>query len=159
MRVEYWIIIGLWIIGITGFILLILRKDLRKGILSFMMFQAIIWFFNMFLFKYGFISAPIRELPKAHDFPLTLDYLFHPLLFSIFYIHKSGKIIPFLAWVSAATLLDVVLERYTDILEFGKMNGFGLFLYFLFLYCLSHFCCNWFYKDKTMFQADRWETQ
>lgn len=129
MRLEYWLLIGLWIIGITGFILFIQRKDLRKGILSLMMFQAIIWFFNMYLFKYGFISAPIRELPKAHDFPLTLDYFFHPFLFSVFYLHKSGKVLFLLIWASVATLLDVVLERYTDILKFGKINGLGLFIY------------------------------
>ncbi|MFS0864864.1 CBO0543 family protein [Fredinandcohnia sp. 179-A 10B2 NHS] len=149
----------MWILGIIGFILLILRKEPRKGILSLMMFQSIIWLFNMFVFKYGLISAPVRELPKAHDFPLTLDYFFHPLLFSIFYIYKRGIVIPFLVWVSAATTLDIVLEQYTDLLEFGKMTWFGLYMYFAFIYFVSLLFCNWFYKDKKLFQADRWETQ
>lgn len=158
MRLEYWILIGLWVIGITAFILF-LRHNPRKGILAFMMFQSIIWLFNMFLFKYDFISAPIRELPKAHDFPITLDYFFHPMLFTLFYNHKKGKISYLLIWASAATLLDVVLERYTGIIEFKKMTWYGLFFYFLFLYSMSQSFCNWFYKDKSLFQADRLETQ
>lgn len=140
MRVDHWLLIALWVVGIVGFIQFIVRTDLRKGLLSFMMFQAIIWFCNMFLFQYGFIRAPIRELPTAHDFPLTIDYFFQPFLFALFYLYRGrmrSKLTFFFIWISGVTLFDVIIERYTELLEFEKMTWYGLWVYMGLLYFIS----------------------
>ncbi|WP_453995843.1 CBO0543 family protein [Bacillus nitroreducens] len=160
MQKEFVILLILWMIGIIGFFALIVRKDVRRGILAFLLFQAVIWFFDMFVFKYGLLYAPVREFPEAHEFPLTIVYFFHPLLFSIFYVYKrlNFNFIYFSIWISSITLFDVVIEHYTDLLEFRSMTWYGLWVYFGFLYYASNICCDWFYKDKSVFQVEKWGT-
>lgn len=156
---EYVILAAMWLFGIVGFILFIPQKDRRKGLLAAMMFQAIIWICDMPSFKYGLLSAPVRLFPKASDLTLTINYFFYPVLFSIYYVHKRAKcslwsrITYFFVWVSIITLYDNVLERYTDLLEYGRLTWFGMWLYIGFLFYVSQVCCNWFYKEKPCFKA------
>jgi hypothetical protein len=164
MRMEYLILLLMWLFGFIGFILFVPKKDWRKGFLAFMMFQAIIWLCDMPAFTYDLLRAPVRELPKATDLPLTIDYFFYPVLFSIFYVHRrvngslGSRITYFFVWVSASSLLDIVIERYTDLLEYEFLKWYGMWMYIGFLFYISQICCNWFFKDKAMFQTERWGT-
>ena len=163
MILEHWILVAMWLLGFLGFIMFIPRKDRRKGLLAFLMFQAIIWLCDMPAFKYDLLRAPVRELPKATDLPLTIDYFFYPVLFSIFYVNKRvgslwSRFTYFLVWISASALFDIVIERYTDLLEYEILKWYGMWIYIGFLFYVSQVCCNWFYKDKALFQTERWET-
>jgi hypothetical protein len=164
MRMEHLILLLMWLFGFIGFILFVPKKDWRKGFLAFLMFQAIIWLCDMPAFKYDLLRAPVRELPKATDLPLTIDYFFYPVLFSIFYVHRrvngslGSRITYFFVWVSASSLLDIVIERYTDLLEYEFLKWYGMWMYIGFLFYISQICCNWFFKDKAMFQTERWGT-
>jgi hypothetical protein len=163
MLMERLILVAMWLFGFVGWILLIPRKDRRKGFLAFLMFQAIIWLCDMPAFKYDLLRAPVRELPKATDLPLTIDYFFYPVLFSIFYVNKRvgslwSRFTYFLVWISASALFDIVIERYTDLLEYEILKWYGMWIYIGFLFYVSQVCCNWFYKDKALFQTERWET-
>ena len=163
MSIDYWIQTAMWLFGIVGFILFIPRKDRRKGFLALLMFQAIIWLCDMPAFQFGLISAPVRIFPKATDLTVTINYLFYPVLFSIYYVKKRvkgsnwSKLIYFLVWISGITLFDAILEKYTDLIHYGIINWFGMGIYLAFLFYVSEVCCNWFYKDKALFQAERWE--
>lgn len=163
MLIEHLILVAMWLFGIIAWILFIPRKDRRKGFLAFLMFQAIIWFCDMPSFKYDLLRAPVRGLPKATDLPLTIDYLFYPVLFAIFYVHKrvkaslASKMTYFFVWVSVITLFDNVLERYTDLLEYKMLTWYGMWIYIVFLFYVSQVCCNWFFKDKSLFQAEWWK--
>ncbi|RTR30033.1 hypothetical protein EKG37_14130 [Robertmurraya yapensis] len=165
MLMEHWIMIAMWLFGFAGFILFIPRKDQRKGILAFLVLQAIIWLCDMITFAFGWQSAPVRLLPKATDMPLTLDYFFYPVLFAIYYVNKKSKgslwprFIYFFVWISVLSLFDIVIEKYTDLLEYELLKRNLMWIYFGFLFYVSHFCCNWFFKDKTLFQTERrWGT-
>ncbi len=165
MLMEYLILVAMWLFGFVGFILFIPHKERRKGFLAFFMFQAIIWLCDMPSFQFGLLSAPVRLLPKATDIPLTINYFFYPVLFSIFYVNKRVKgslwfrITYFFVWVSVITLFDVVIERYTDLLEYGLLSWWGMWIYIWFLFYVSQFCCNWFFKDKALFQEEIWSTK
>ncbi|KKI91321.1 hypothetical protein WQ54_15365 [Bacillus sp. SA1-12] len=165
MLMEHWILVAMWVFGFVGFLLLIPRKDRRKGWLAFLMFQAFIWLCDMPSFQYGLLSAPVREFPKATDLAITINYFFYPVMFSIFYVHKKGngsiwsRFAYFFVWISIMTLFDVVLERYTDLLEYGFITWYGMLIYIGFLFYVSQVCCNWFFKDKSLFQAEEWETK
>jgi hypothetical protein len=156
---EYVILVAMWWFGIVGFILFIPQKDRRKGLLAFLLFQAIIWICDMPSFTYGLLSAPVRLLPKATDLSVTINYFFYPVLFSIYYVHNRAKrsrwsrFTYFFVWVSIITLYDVVLERYTDLLEYGRMTWFGMWLYIGFLFYVSQVGCNWFYKVKPCYNS------
>lgn len=164
MLMEHWILLAMWLFGLIGFFLFIPRKDLRKGSLAFLMFQAIIWLCDMPSFQFGLLSAPVRLFPKATDLTITINYLFYPVLFSIFYVNRRqmvtlwSKLIYFFIWTSVITLFDIILERYTDLLEYGLLTWYGMWIYINFLFYVSQVCCNWFYKDKALFKVERMET-
>ncbi|WP_280525622.1 CBO0543 family protein [Neobacillus mesonae] len=118
------------------------------------------WLCDMPAFKYGLFSAPVRELPKATDLPLTIDYFFYPVWFAIFYVHKRiqanlwSRMTYFFVWVSVITIFDIVLERYTDLIEYETVAWYGIWIYFMILFFVSQVCCDWFFKDQTLFQAE-----
>lgn len=159
MQIERLILVAMWLFGFIGFILFIPRKDWRKGFLAFLVFQAIIWLCDMPSFKFDLLRAPVREFPKATDLPLTIDYFFYPVLFSIFYVHRrrKGRWTYFFVWTTLLSILDIVIERYTDLLEYEFLKWYGMWVYIVFLFYVSQICCNWFFKDKALFQAERWE--
>ncbi|WP_010096259.1 CBO0543 family protein [Ornithinibacillus scapharcae] len=154
MLTDYVILAAMWLFGIAGFFLLIPRNNRRKGILSFMVFQGIIWLCDMPSFKYDLLSAPVRVLPKATDLTITINYLFYPVLFSIYYVNRRVnssipyRIIYYLFWVSSITLFDVILERYTNLLEYGRITWSGMWIYIGFIFFVSVLICNWFYKEE-----------
>lgn len=161
MLMERLILVAMWLFGFVGLILFIPRKDLRKGFLALMVFQSIIWLCDMFSFKYDLLNAPVRLFPKATDLTITINYFFYPVLFSIFYVHKRvegslwTRFIYFFVWISIITLFDFVIEKYTDLLEYGSLTWYGMWVYIGLLFYLSQVCCNWFYKDKSLFKAER----
>ncbi|WP_462412805.1 CBO0543 family protein [Neobacillus sp. Marseille-QA0830] len=154
MVMEHWILAAMWLFGLLGFILFIPRKDRRKGILALLMFQAIIWTCDMPAFTYGLLSAPVRLFPKASNLTITINYFFYPVLFSIYYVHKKAagslwyRFVYFLVWVTIITLYDIALERYTDLIEYGRLTWYGMWIYIALLFYVSQVCCNWFYKKK-----------
>nr|WP_289982950.1 CBO0543 family protein [Paenibacillus sp. BSR1-1] len=144
----------MWLFGFIGFILFIPHKDRRKGILAAIMFQAFIWLCDMPSFKFGLLSAPVRLFPKATDLTVTINYFFYPVLFAIFYVHWNAKnnrwfrLTYFCIWISVITIYDNILEIYTDLIKYGSLNWFGMWIYIGILFYISLICCNWFYKEK-----------
>jgi hypothetical protein len=159
MLMEHMILAAMWLFGFIGFILFIPNKYRRKGLLAAIMFQAFIWLCDMPSFTYGLLSAPVRILPKATDLTVTINYFFYPILFAIFFVHRKVKkslwfrLSYFFLWISIVTIYDTVLERYTDLIEYGSLNWFGMWIYIGFLFYISLFCCNWFYKEKTLMKS------
>jgi hypothetical protein len=84
MRIEHIILLAMWVFGVVAFFLFIPHKDRRKGFLAYLIFQAIIWLCDIPAFKYDLLSAPVREMPKATDLPLTIDYFFIRYFFQFF---------------------------------------------------------------------------
>jgi hypothetical protein len=148
----------MWLVGFIGFILFVPHGKRREGYLAFLMFQAFIWACDIPSFTYGLLSAPFREFPKATNLCITINYFFYPVLFSIYYVHRRvksnrwSKIISFFIWTSTVTLFDIVIEKYTDLLEYGTITWYGMWMYIVFLYYVSEVCCDWFYKGKPSFK-------
>jgi len=165
LQMEQLLLIVMWLSGFTGMILFIPNNERRKGILAFMVFQSFIWLCDMPAFSFHLLSAPVREFPKATDLALTINYFFYPVLFSIYYVNKRkkngllSKITYFLVWVSTLTMYDVILERYTDLLEYGYIRWYGMWIYIGFLFFVSQACCNWFFKEKIQIQSERWKNK
>lgn len=162
MQMEHLILIAMWLLGIVGFIVFIPRKDVRMGLLSLLIYQSVIFNCDMFAFKYDLLSAPIRIFPKATHLAITINYIFYPVLFSIFYVHKrvnsslGSRLTYFFIWISIITVFDNVIEIYTDLLEYGILTWYGMWIYIAFLFYISQVLCNWFFQGKSLFQPARW---
>ncbi|MCC3356120.1 CBO0543 family protein [Bacillus sp. REN16] len=158
MLLEHFILIAMWLFGFAGLFLFIPRKNRREGILALLMFQSIIWLCDMPTFKYELLSAPVRVFPKTTDLTVTINYIFYPTLFAIYYVHqrKNGNTwfmwTTFTAWVLVITLFDILIERYTELLTYGRMTWYWMLLYIAFLFFVSHAFCNWFYHHQSMTQ-------
>lgn len=165
MVLERTILTTMWLLGMIGFLFIIPRKKRREGFLAFLMFQALIWLCDMFVFYFGLMSAPIREFPKATDLSITINYFFYPVLFSLFYVYKKGRdhrwkqLTKLLIWITAITILDVLIERYTRLLEYKTITWFGIGIYIGFLFYISDVLCNWFFKNSELLHGERSSTQ
>jgi hypothetical protein len=163
MMIEHLIMLAMWLSGIVGMILFIPKNQRRKGIFAFLLFQAVIWLSDMPAFSYNLLSAPVRVFPKATDLPLTINYFFYPALFAIYYVNRRKKVslwskfIYLFVWIAVITLYDIILEKYTDLLEYGLLTWYGMWIYIGLLFIVSHVCCNWYYKNISSYQANRGE--
>lgn len=161
MWVERSVLVLMWLSGAAASVAFIPPHKRREGALAFLVFQAIIWLCDLFVFRYGLFSAPVREFPKATDLSITIDYFFYPVMFAVFYVRRKEKAgyvrraARLVLWISCLTLYDILIERYTDLLVYGKATWYLMWLYLLLLYCVSHLFCDWFFKDRALFRADR----
>lgn len=157
MQKEHFVLLAMWLIGFCILFLFIPRQNRREGILASIMFQAIIWLCDIPSFYFEVFSAPVREFPKASALPITIDYFFYPILFSFYYVHQRNSARfswkTFFAWVFIVTVIDILIERYTELLQYEIITWYLVPVYIGLLFFVSQICCNWFYHYKGMSQA------
>ncbi|WP_127533927.1 CBO0543 family protein [Paenibacillus kobensis] len=161
MWVERLVLVLMWLSGALVLVVFIPSNKRREGALALLVLQAIIWLCDLFAFRYGLLSAPVREFPKATDLSITINYFFYPALFAVFYSRRKEKAglarraTMLVLWITCLTIFDGLIEQYTGLLEYGKITTYGMWLYLWLLYYTSLSFCDWFFKKRTLFRADR----
>lgn len=158
MDKEYLILIMMWILGLLS-LYLIPKKKFPIAIFALLSCQALTWLNCLIHVKYQLIAFPVREFPKATDVLLTTDFLIYPLICALCYIlEPKGKwfirFSSFVFWISILTIIDFLLEKYTDLIEYVHYNAIWTWINFFLIFMIMRFCTRWFFKDIRLFQAD-----
>jgi hypothetical protein len=156
MNVEATILSLMWIIGISSIVLLIPKDRFRKSLFALLTFQAFIWISALLHVKFGLISFPIREFPKAVDVLFSAEYFFFPFIYAMYFIFEPvvgflGRFCYLIFWISGLTLIHVLIERYSDLLNYENYTWYWAWLNFFVVFLLSNLVCKWFFKDKSLF--------
>jgi hypothetical protein len=164
MSVEFVILIAMWAIGIISFLIFTPSRHHRKLIFGYLVCKTLIWLSTLFHVKFNLLIFPIREFPKATDLLLTTEYFFYPLMcgFYIIYEPKLNYFIRFLylsSWISILVIVDVMIEKYTNLIEYIHYDWYWTWLNFFCLFALSNKIYRWFFREKTLFRDDKRVTQ
>jgi hypothetical protein len=99
------------------------RENLKEWLLVFFVKGYITNFIGHFAVKGKQVSYPIRFLPKFFKINIVFDYLLFPIL-CVFYNRTSFFSTPIttifqaLLYSMPMTILEVILEKYTDLIKY-----------------------------------------
>ncbi|MDQ0877178.1 hypothetical protein QFZ77_005837 [Paenibacillus sp. V4I3] len=152
MILERKIIILVWILGLAMVILFVQRSNARRFILAYFTSQAIVWFSVILLIKLRIISFPVREFPRATDIGFTMTYVLYPILCGIYIIleprrSRAINTLYLLLWCAALALLNDMLAKYTQLLDYKFLDWFMGSMFFIFLLVLTNMIVRWFYRN------------
>jgi hypothetical protein len=120
---EITILLSSWIIGILLFYFLVPVSKFRLAIMGFLIMQFITWPLGFLVSEFNLISYPVRLFDDAARTSFTFEYFAFPIvsaMYNLYYPRKS-KLVGFLftsVIVSLLTGIEVMLERYTDNIEY-----------------------------------------
>ncbi|QCJ41389.1 hypothetical protein FAY30_05475 [Bacillus sp. S3] len=160
MSINNIVIILMLVIGLISIIFFIPKNRRRRFILSYLFCQSLTWISSMFHAQFDLLSFPAREFPYATDLLITTEYFFYPIIcgFYINFEHKVNYFYRFFylsIWVSFLTVIDGLIERYTDLIEYVHYAWYWTWLDFFCLFAISNYLYKRFFKDKSLFRSDK----
>ena len=151
MRLEWWILLGVWILTI-GLLFLIPKNKIRLAVTAFLFAQAITWIFGLLVVEYGLLSYPFRCFADVNRASFTYEFFAYPAVsgvFNVFYPSMSSKVIKFLyygAYCTALTIPEVIIEKYTDLLEYHHWTWYWTWISLFLTFMITRGFCTWFFR-------------
>ncbi|BDG36435.1 CBO0543 family protein [Saccharococcus caldoxylosilyticus] len=126
----------LWALLIIGMVLLLfsLRKPLIKDtVLVYLLKAYFSSFFGVIVAGARLIEYPVRFLGQYFDTSILFEYFLYPIMCVYFYqtsYHSSvlGIIVQCALYTAALTTLEVLCEKYTDLIEYHGWTGMYSFI-------------------------------
>ena len=151
MKLEWWILLGVWLLTI-GLLFLIPKNKIRLAVTVFLFAQAITWIFGLLVVQYGLISYPVRCFADVNRASFTYEFFVYPTvaaIFNVFYPHSSKRVLKFLyysAYCTALTVPEVVIEKYTDLLEYHHWTWYWTWSSLFLTFMMTRGFCLWFFR-------------
>ncbi|WP_413305683.1 CBO0543 family protein [Bacillus sp. 1P10SD] len=91
---------------------------------------------------------------------VTTEYFFYPLLSGFYLIFEPKRslairILNLALWISGLTLMDVMLEKYTNLIEYVHYSWYLTWINFFCIFAITNLIYQWFFKDKAHFQVEK----
>lgn len=151
MRLEWWILLGVWILTI-GLLFLIPKNKIRLAVTAFLFNQAITWIFGLLVVEYGLLSYPVRLFADVNRASFTYEFFAYPsvsAIFNVFYPQTNSMIKKFLyysTYCTALTVPEVLIEKYTDLLEYHQWTWYWTWITLFLTFLITRWFCMWFFK-------------
>ena len=151
MKLEWWILLGVWLLS-SGLLFLIPKQKLRLAITAFVFMQAVTWMFGLIVVEVGLLTYPVRLFAKANRASFTYEFFAYPavaVIFNVFYPHLSRKAVKFFyygAYCTALTIPEVLIEKYTDLLEYHHWTWYWTWITLFLTFMISRGFCVWFFR-------------
>lgn len=148
-----------WIVTAILLIIFINRKTLLQAILSFLFMQVPTWLFGALVVQGGLIEYPVGILEMAYKASFTFEFFIFPAVSAIFNVHfpkqKSWlvKSIYTLSFPTVITIIEVVLEKHTELIKYVNWTWYLSFISITFTLLISYWFYLWFFKKiKEMYK-------
>jgi hypothetical protein len=157
MRIEYWILIGVWILTIA-LLFTIPRDKIRLAFTAFLFKQGITWILGLAVVEYGLLAYPVRFFADVNRSSFTYEFFVYPAvcaIFNAYYPYSKSKFNQFLyyaAYCTALTIPEVIIEKYTDLLVYINWSWYWTWISLFVTFAMTRWFCVWFFKgiDKEM---------
>jgi hypothetical protein len=164
MNTEFVILIIIWVVGLISFFLFTPKRKHRNLIFGYLVCKTLTWISTLFHVKFNLLIFPFREFPKATDLMLTTEYFFYPLMCGFYIIYEPklkylGRFFYLSLWISVLVIIDVMMEKYTNLIEYIHYDWYWTWLNFFCIFALSNRIYHWFFSEKTLYRDDKRVTQ
>lgn len=156
LSIEWLILISVWIICFVS-VWFIRRENRAKASFIFLLTQCLTWITGLIVVEMGWIEYPIRALAKANSTSLTFEYLMLPLTTTFFTLYfpndsrLSKKINFYIAFASAMTGLEVLFEKYTQLVKYHSWTWYWTWVTVMLTFYTMKCVYKWFYNIKGIF--------
>jgi hypothetical protein len=119
-RIMLW---SLLILGIALFLFSLQKPPIKTKLIIFLLTAYISTFFGVLVVEKNMLKYPINLFSNYFSSSLLYEYLLLPMVCIYFYqtsYHSSyfGMVLQCAMYTAALTIIEVVLERYTDLVEY-----------------------------------------
>jgi len=128
--------IALWMFLTIGIILMFIgfRKPLTKeAILVFFMKAYFSTFIGVIVVEEKLLTYPVSFLSGYFDTSILFEYLLYPIVCTFYYrtSHDStffGIVMQAVLYSTAITIIEVILEKYTDLIDYHTWTWYYTFV-------------------------------
>lgn len=154
MSIETGIETASWIIAIALTYFFVPKRKYREAQVSFLFMQALTWIFGLLAVELRLLEYPVRFFSYTTRVSFTFEYFVFPVVSVIFnlYFPKEGtwisKSLYSLAFPTILTIAEVILEEYTDCIEYIYWHWSWSWISMLATLLLSYAYYKWFFKKN-----------
>jgi len=154
MNRDLMILVVAWIITIIMLILFIPKDKLREAQLVFLFKLLITWFIGLLVVEFRLIEYPVEFFKYATKTSFTFEYFIYPAICAVFNMHypvnKSilKQFMHYFYFCSAMTILEVLCERYTNIITYLHWTWYITWITLCITFYLSRQYYLWFFRLK-----------
>lgn len=151
MKIEHIWIMSSSLIFIFS-LLLVPRANRLQAQFIFLFIQFPIWLLGLVAVELKLLEYPVHEFSRANSTSFAFEYFILPIYcihFNARYPQNAAKLIKVLFFCGASLLLtvtEVIVEKYTDIIEYTGWHWYITFLTVLLILWLSRVTTLWFFK-------------
>ncbi|MEH7074254.1 CBO0543 family protein [Neobacillus drentensis] len=155
MNFERWMLLGFLVLSITAIFKLVPKEKARDACVLFLFLQMISWPAGLFVVEMGWIEYPTQLLSISNQYNRTsfaFEFCIFPIVavfFSLYYPKKAkfkGAIIYYLAFTGFFTFCEVILEKYTTLVEYHGWKWYWTLSSVIVSLFLNHKYYLWFKK-------------
>jgi len=139
-----------WIISFLLLFLFVPKHKIRDAWISFLFMQLPSWILGLAAVQFRLISYPSRFFAHAVQTSFTFEFLAFPVisvLFNIYYptqMRLVWRLLYALAFPSVIVTIEILILRYTDLIEYIHWNGYLSWISLLLTLFLSYGFYKWF---------------
>ncbi|MCX8128890.1 MAG: hypothetical protein N3I35_02175 [Clostridia bacterium] len=138
-------------------ILFIPRSKAAKASFIFLLTQFFSWILGLIVVELSLLDYPVREFSKANATSFMFEYFVLPVLtifFILYFPYNKAlrtRIAYYIAFSTAFTAVELLLEKYTLIIEYHSWKWYWTWISMSLLFYAVKTIYKWFYKIKGIF--------
>jgi hypothetical protein len=128
------------------------KEKIRVAHAAYLFKLVITWSFGLAVVEYGLIQYPVRFFSYATKATFLFEFFLYPAICAVFVVNypesKSifHRFMYYFYYCTTLTIIEVIEERYTDVLQYIHWNGFLTWITFFITFYISHKYSQWFFK-------------
>nr|WP_263324254.1 CBO0543 family protein [Neobacillus sp. Marseille-Q6967] len=152
MLLESWIELSAWVVSAVLLWLGVSKGKIREALLSFLFMQSVTYLLGGLTVEWKLISYPERIMGYAYRTNFTFEYFVFPavsVLFNLYFPKRGSMLKKFLYSISFPSIIiigEVLVEKYTDNIEYLHWNWFFSWASMLVTLCFGYLFYKWFFK-------------
>jgi hypothetical protein len=133
------------------------RAKADRASFIFLLTQFFTWILGLIAVEFAWLDYPVRELSRANGTSFLFEFFVLPIITVFFILHypfdkrTSLKIVYYVAIVSSFTLAEVLLERYTMVIEYHSWKWYWTWISMSLVFYIVMAIYKWFYRIKKVF--------
>jgi hypothetical protein len=147
---------SVWIIMIIALLVFVPKNKIREASSVYLFKLLLTFVLGLFVVQMKWIEYPVRSIfPYAHKTSFTFEFFVYPaicVLFILYYPWKKNVIIQlghFVVFCSVMTILEVLIEHYTQLIDYKKWTWYWTWISLFLTFFLSLRYYIWFFRVKS----------
>lgn len=149
---QYLYIIFAWVVTSISLVLLIPKQKISVAVVSFLFKQLLTWVLGLVVVQLDLIEYPVRLFPKATMTSFDFEFFIYPSICAIFIVHypenksRVKQLLYYAAYCTGITVVEVLVERYTDIITYKHWHWYTTWLSLFATLYLNKKLVGWFFR-------------